>query len=179
MGAVLTRRSARALAGLPPWSIQFIRPARTNPPVDPSRTLEAAVTVPPQEAKILSRSCADCHSNQTVWPWYSNIAPVSWFVIDHVNQGRRHMDFSAWLRPGIDDPAQYTRQKLRSACNRVKTGNMPLFSYSSFTLPPGSRPPMSTRFVAGRTVCSRLTEACRGNSYRVQKRFMGNSVPST
>ena len=127
MGA-FSRGVLLGMAGLA-LVIQFIRPARTNPPIDPSRTLEAAVTVPPQEAKILSRACADCHSNQTLWPWYSNVAPVSWFVIDHVNQGRRHMNFSAWLRPGIDDPAQYTRQKFRSACNRVKTGNMPLLSY--------------------------------------------------
>jgi hypothetical protein len=127
MGA-FSRGVLLGMAGLA-LVIQFIRPARTNPPIDPSRTLESAVTVPPQEAKILSRACADCHSNQTIWPWYSNIAPASWLVIDHVNQGRRHMNFSAWLRPGIDDPAQYTRQKFRSACNRVKTGNMPLLSY--------------------------------------------------
>jgi hypothetical protein len=69
--------------------IQFIRPARTNPATDPQRTLKAAMAVPPAVSSVLERSCRDCHSNDTVWPWYSNVAPMSWMVIDHVNDGRR------------------------------------------------------------------------------------------
>ena len=49
-------------------------------------------------ALILDRACRDCHSNETRWPWYSNVAPVSWFVIDHVNHGRSHFNYSAWAR---------------------------------------------------------------------------------
>jgi len=56
------------------------------------------VTVDPQVAGILDRACADCHSNKTRWPWYSHVAPVSWFVIDHVNHGRSHLNFSEWGR---------------------------------------------------------------------------------
>jgi hypothetical protein len=110
-------------------AIQLIRPSRTNPPVDETRILAAALTVPPRQANILVRACADCHSDRTIWPWYSNVAPVSWFVINHVNEGRRHMNLSEWLRPGIDDPVQYTHQKLRAACTRVQTRSMPLPSY--------------------------------------------------
>jgi hypothetical protein len=110
-------------------AIQFIRPARTNPPFDETRTLEAAITVPPAFAAVMARSCADCHSDDTRWPWYSQVAPVSWAVINHVDEGRRHMNFSEWLRPGVNDPVQYTRQKLHSACERVQTHNMPLWSY--------------------------------------------------
>ena len=58
-------------------AIQVIRPARTNPPVVPSRALQAHVDVPPEVLSVMKRSCYDCHSNSTVWPWYSNIAPVS------------------------------------------------------------------------------------------------------
>jgi hypothetical protein len=45
---------------------------------------------------ILSRACYDCHSNKTEWPWYSKVAPMSWLVISHVNDGRRHLNFSEW-----------------------------------------------------------------------------------
>ena len=58
--------------------IQIIQPNRTNPPVVPSRSLEAHVEVPPEAQTVLKRSCYDCHSSSTVWPWYSHVAPVSW-----------------------------------------------------------------------------------------------------
>src|SRR5215216_3654983 len=75
---------------------QFKRPAKTNPVSDPSAALEAHVQIDPKVGAILKRSCYDCHSNNTRWPWYSNVAPVSWFVIDHVNEGRRDLNFSEW-----------------------------------------------------------------------------------
>src|SRR5271155_5727558 len=79
---------------------QFVRPARTNPSSAPAQTIENIVHVPPDVRPTLTRACADCHSDQTDWPWYSHVAPLSWFVIHHVNQGRRYINFSAWVRPG-------------------------------------------------------------------------------
>jgi len=73
---------------------QFIRPAKTNPSADPSLAIESHVQVDPKVSSILDRSCADCHSNKTRWPWYTNVAPVSWFVIDHVNDGRKELNLS-------------------------------------------------------------------------------------
>lgn len=108
---------------------QFIRPARTNPRVNPSHTLEAVVTIPPQVETILQRACNDCHSDLTRWPWYSNVAPVSWFVIDHVDSGRRQANFSEWLRPNTKDPAEYTHERFEAICKQVQTRNMPLVSY--------------------------------------------------
>lgn len=106
-------------------AMQFIRPARTNPPVDETRTIQAHASLTPEAASILNRSCNDCHSNQTRWPWYSNVAPVSWFVINHVNDGRRDLNFSDW--------AQYSRREqeglLRQICREVKSSMMPLNSY--------------------------------------------------
>lgn len=106
-------------------ALQFVRPARTNPPVDAARSLEAHTRITPEVAAILDRSCNDCHSNQTRWPWYSHVAPVSWFVIDHVNEGRQTMNFSDW--------AQYDRSHrqglLKLICREVKSGAMPLNSY--------------------------------------------------
>ena len=109
--------------------IQAYRPAHVNPPLDATRTLEAAVRVPAPVEQILARSCNDCHSDQTRWPWYSNVAPISWVISSHVINGRRHLNFSEWLRDDVDDPAEYTRQKLVSACRELKLGRMPLFSY--------------------------------------------------
>jgi hypothetical protein len=105
---------------------QVVRPAKTNPPVDSSMSLEARVEVDPQVAKILDRSCADCHSNKTRWPWYAHVAPVSWFVIDHVNQGRSHLNYSEW---GNYDAVEQ-RDLLRETCLMVKNGAMPLSSYT-------------------------------------------------
>jgi hypothetical protein len=105
--------------------IQFVRPARTNPPVDPSQTIEAHVQMPPEVASILDRSCRDCHSNKTVWPWYSNTAPVSWWVIDHVNHGRSHLNYSDWGKLKREDQDK----SLREICDQVFDGAMPLPSY--------------------------------------------------
>jgi hypothetical protein len=109
--------------------IQAYRPSHLNPPIDATLTLEAAVPVPPAVDNILARSCNDCHSDRTHWPWYSNVAPISWVIAGHVANGRRHLNFSEWLRSDVNDPAEYTRQKLVSACRELKLGRMPLLSY--------------------------------------------------
>ena len=105
---------------------QFVRPERINPPADVGQSLEEHARVPSEVAGVLNRSCLDCHSNRTAWPWYSNVAPVSWFVIDHVNHGRRHLNFSRW--------GEYDRREaidlLNGICATVKGGSMPLDSYT-------------------------------------------------
>ncbi len=108
--------------------MQVARPARTNPPVDPTRALESIVHVPPDVASTLQRACKDCHSNETHWPWYTEFAPGSWFVADHVNGGRRHMNFDEWVRPGKEP--QDSMDRLRKVCTEVQGGDMPLSSYS-------------------------------------------------
>src|SRR5688572_33411202 len=77
---------------------QFVRPAKTNPAMDESRALDKHIQMKEEVKATLKRACYDCHSNETKWPLYSQIAPVSWFVIDHVNHGRRHLNFSDWGR---------------------------------------------------------------------------------
>ena len=104
---------------------QVVRPAKTNPTIDQSLALEAHMNVDPKVAAILDRACADCHSNKTRWPWYSHVAPVSWFVIDHVNHGRSHLNFSEW---GRYDKAKQ-RDLLEGTCELVREGGMPLASY--------------------------------------------------
>ena len=112
--------------------IQFYRLPRTNPAINPSETIEAHLQISPQVAGMLDRSCNDCHSNKTRWPWYTNVAPVSWFVIDHVNNGRTDLNFSTW---GSYDRDKQSRQ-LRDMCELVEDGAMPLSTYTP--LHPGS-----------------------------------------
>ena len=69
---------------------------RDNPQIDASKTLYSAYPMPTDLQAIFERSCRDCHSNRTTWPWYSRFAPVSWKVADDVHQGRRHFNISEW-----------------------------------------------------------------------------------
>jgi len=111
---------------------QLIRPARTNPVTDPSRTMAAQMSIPPEPKAVLERACGDCHSNDTRWPWYSNVAPVSWFVIDHVNSGRRHFNYSDWPpagRPGRPASPDEPRKVLKDTCELVRKGEMPISNY--------------------------------------------------
>jgi hypothetical protein len=105
--------------------IQFVGPARSNPSAPESQSVGMHLQVTPQAKSILERSCTDCHSNNTRWPWYSRVAPVSWFVIDHVNHGRTHLNFSEW---GLYT-AKEQDELLHSICKEVKYGTMPLQSY--------------------------------------------------
>lgn len=105
--------------------IQVVRPDRTNPPVDPSRTMQSHLQPPPEVMSILERSCIDCHSNQTRWPWYSNVAPTSWWLVDHVNHARSHMNFSEWTKYDRKDAAEL----LEEICEETSKGAMPLPSY--------------------------------------------------
>jgi hypothetical protein len=106
--------------------IQIIQPRRTNPPVVPSRSLTAHVRVPEGVYSALSRSCGDCHSSQTHWPWYSHVAPLSWVITDDVNEGRRHMNFEDW--EALGDPKQ-ANDRLVGICDEIRKKGMPPFSY--------------------------------------------------
>ncbi len=75
---------------------QFIPVKRTNPPVNPANTIYAAGIVPANIHAILQRSCKDCHSDETHWPWYSYVAPVSWLVAFDVHDARGEVNLSRW-----------------------------------------------------------------------------------
>ena len=105
---------------------QFIPVTGVNPPVDPTQTIFTRMTVPAEVAGVLTRACQDCHSNQTVWPWYSRIAPVSWLVINDVDEGRRELNFSEWGR--YNERRQ--DRKLKEICEQVERGKMPMPIYT-------------------------------------------------
>ena len=107
-------------------AIQFVRPQRSNPSVDARLTLDAIATPPADVAQILAEACADCHSHTTRWPWYSNLAPVSWWVTDDVRHGREHFNLSLLGEEAPDDQVAL----LREAAKEVKKESMPLQSYT-------------------------------------------------
>ncbi len=104
---------------------QFIRPDRTNPAVVSEQALEAAGAVPAQVVATLKRGCYDCHSQITLWPWYTNVNPVSWMIADHVTEGRQKLNFSTWNTL----PVKRRVKKLEDIQHLVTSGEMPLPSY--------------------------------------------------
>ena len=106
-------------------AIQFIRPDRTNPQVDPSKDFAAQPGSDPSIAALLRRACYDCHSDETQWPWYSNVAPASWQVADDVHTGRRHVNFSIWGKY----PPSRRSESLDDIHDQLTSGDMPLRKY--------------------------------------------------
>jgi len=98
---------------------QAIPVERTNP------AARSDVQAPPEVSALLRRACYDCHSNETRWPWYSQVAPVSWFLAHHVEEGRKELNFSEW--PVLDFEAQ--GHDLQDIEEQVSEGKMPLRTY--------------------------------------------------
>lgn len=107
-------------------AIQFI----SNKPVELAGMAEndfiTYTNTPEEVANILKTSCYDCHSFQTNYPWYANVAPVSWWVFDHINEGRDELNFSQW---GVFTEKRKTK-KLKEIMEEVEEGEMPLSSYT-------------------------------------------------
>lgn len=99
--------------------LQLKQPNRSNPPV------QSAINPPAEIATILKRSCFSCHSHETDWPWYAYVAPVSWWVVDHVHHGRGDLNFSQW--PVLD--FEELEHSFRDIDEQIAKGEMPLKSY--------------------------------------------------
>jgi mono/diheme cytochrome c family protein len=100
--------------------MQLIPVERENPPVDPAKEIKA----PAEVAAIFRRSCYDCHSNETRWPWYSAIAPMKWFIARDVKVGRQWLNFSEW--ENYDDAK---KEKLKAMIFKAVGLAMPLGLY--------------------------------------------------
>ncbi len=100
---------------------QFVGPKPENPPIDPARTIDARLQPPANVSAILNRACADCHSNNTEWRWYSRVAPASWLQMADVYAGRARMNFSDWasLTPAEQD------SNLKGICESTTGDIMP------------------------------------------------------
>ncbi len=88
----------------------------TNPPITGEPVWDSERT-----QELFSRSCRDCHSNETVWPWYTGIAPASWLAQFDVEHGREYFNVSEWGRPGKNEGSE--------AAEEVRNGKMPPFFY--------------------------------------------------
>ncbi len=100
-------------------AIQLVPVERSNPPV------KSALAAPAAVGEILVVSCYDCHSHETRWPWYSRLAPMSWWIASHVKAGRGHLNFSEW--PTFDfDSQDLIFQEIEE---QLEAGEMPLKSY--------------------------------------------------
>jgi hypothetical protein len=100
-------------------AIQFIPVNKTNPPVS------AGLNAPAELMSVFKKSCYDCHSHETVWPWYSNIVPVSLLIINDVNEGRGHLNFSEW-----ENLSRKNKAKLKEEIwEEIEKGGMPLGKY--------------------------------------------------
>ena len=106
-------------------AIQFVRPGLRNPAISAGLTLESRQNPPPEVSRLLAAACNDCHSHETKWPCYSQVAPVSWLVANDVREGRRHLNFS---RIGEKSPRDQAKL-LREAAEEVSDGGMPIAMY--------------------------------------------------
>jgi hypothetical protein len=100
---------------------QLVRPDRSNPTTDPRRTIQARAGTTSELAIVLDRSCRDCHSNNTAWQWYTQIAPVSWLMARAVTDGRKAVNFSEWASYSPD----VQRTLLSASCDDATSGRMP------------------------------------------------------
>ena len=100
-------------------AIQLVPVSRTNPPVEGDFRGSAEVV------SVLRRACYDCHSNQTVWPWYSRVAPVSWVIAHDVTEGRAELNFSTWDQLSTEKQAK----AMKESWKEVAEGEMPTWYY--------------------------------------------------
>tara|TARA_R110000765_G_scaffold56876_3_gene112002 strand:- start:496 stop:990 length:495 start_codon:yes stop_codon:yes gene_type:complete len=111
--------------------IQFIRPEK-NISGNETFAIQTKYNLPNDVENILQVSCYDCHSNTTKYPWYSNVQPAAWFLADHVNDGKKHLNFSEFTNM----PLFVQNHKLEETKEMVEEKEMPLPSYTYFGLHP-------------------------------------------
>jgi hypothetical protein len=99
--------------------IQLVPVERSNPPA------KLEIPAPSGVSEVLQRSCYDCHSNNTRWPWYSYVAPASWFVVRHVRDGRKDLNMTEWPLMDVEKQLFF----LGEMKEQIKAKEMPLTSY--------------------------------------------------
>ncbi|MBL7768654.1 MAG: heme-binding domain-containing protein [Flavipsychrobacter sp.] len=106
--------------------MQAIRPKLDNKGGATSNAISQLTSIPEETNQLLRSSCYDCHSNATVYPWYSHVQPVGWWLDDHVNEGKRELNFDEFATYSLRK--QY--HKLEEIVEQVKEKEMPLNSYT-------------------------------------------------
>jgi Haem-binding domain len=108
--------------------IQFFRPDKNTAsgPEAYAKDITKVHAVPADVQQVLQKACYDCHSNNTNYPWYSQVQPVAWWLNDHIKEGKKELNFSEFA--GYSLARQY--RKLEEVQEEVKEGKMPLDSYT-------------------------------------------------
>jgi hypothetical protein len=106
-------------------AIQFFRPTDNHSSTLSDNDITKHFVVPDTVLHILTRSCYDCHSNNTVYPWYDRIQPVAWWLNSHVRGGKRELNFSEFAA----NPPNRQQKKLKGIAQEIRKGDMPLDSY--------------------------------------------------
>lgn len=106
--------------------MQFIGRHPNNGSASGEADIVTAYAVPEQVATVLKKACYDCHSNHTEYPWYYGIQPVAWWMDDHVNEGKRELNFSEFKT----FKTKRKLKKLKEIIHEVEEGDMPLSSYT-------------------------------------------------
>lgn len=106
--------------------IQFFQPAKNTSATPSANHIANKYATPAEVRQILEQSCNDCHSNNTVYPWYAAVQPIAWWLADHVNEGKREINFDEFLTYSPKKAAH----KLEEVSEMVKENEMPLKSYT-------------------------------------------------
>ena len=106
--------------------IQVFRINKTITPVNEQTDFMAVTQTNPEVATILKNACYDCHSNQPTYPWYTSVAPVSWWIKNHINEGSKHLNFSIWQTYTV----KRKDHKLEECVEMIEEGEMPMNSYT-------------------------------------------------
>ena len=109
-------------------AIQFVTIDKNIPNTNMNKDFIELTNPPGRLSEMIKTSCYDCHSHHTRYPWYSNIAPVSWILKNHVNSGRNHLNFSVWT----DYKESKKNHKIEECIEVVETGEMPMKGYVLF-----------------------------------------------
>jgi len=106
--------------------IQFIHPKPNKAPADQPNYIGKSFAIPGDVKTILQKACYDCHTNNTRYPWYSNIQPVDWWLTNHIHEGKKKLNFDEYTGKRL----RYQYGKMDETIDLVKKGEMPLNSYT-------------------------------------------------
>lgn len=110
------------------FAVQFIPLNRTNKPVNKSENMADLYDTPPKVLNVLRKACYDCHSNETKYPSYAYIAPFSWSLKTHVNEGRKYMNMSEWANYNRDQKKGILEKSIKT----IELGTMPMPAYTAW-----------------------------------------------
>jgi hypothetical protein len=126
--------------------IQFIRPAKNIAATPAEHHISKLYAVPADVEQTLIKACYDCHSNNTKYPWYSNVQPAAWWLNDHINDGKKHLNFDEFttyriarqykkLEECIDETKDAEKLSFATWCETVRDSIKAKYPADSLVLP--------------------------------------------